>query len=137
MEKNTYQKKINDLQKYGNSSLSYLTLSDDLNIFTGKWRGFIAFKQYFKTLVVLGDPIVPISDLDKALRDFRETQTQKKKHICFFVNSEMAINDLVKNGFKGFLVGNEAVVTLSNFSITGRKGWKIRSSVNYANKIGY
>jgi phosphatidylglycerol lysyltransferase len=134
--KNTYNQKIEHLQNYGNNSLSYLTISNNLDIFTGKWMGYIAYKKFFHTLIILGDPIVKKNDLDKALQDLKNIQQQKKNHICFFINSEENKDKLIQNGYKGFLVGREAIVTLSNFSIAGRKGWKIRSSINYAQRIG-
>ena len=78
MKKTAYQNRHDTLHKYGQNSLSYLTLSDNLEIFTGDWNGYIAYKKIFKTLIVLGNPIVPLVDLKNALNDFKNKQNGRR-----------------------------------------------------------
>ncbi|MCK4824421.1 hypothetical protein KA005_52195, partial [bacterium] len=46
------------LKKYGSNPLSYLTLSDSLSTFSGEWDGYVAYHQFLKAAIILGDPIV-------------------------------------------------------------------------------
>jgi phosphatidylglycerol lysyltransferase len=133
MENNNTERK-SSLRKYGRHSLSYLTLSHKLDAITGEWKGYIGFKNLFKTSIILGDPIVPNEDLNMAIADLKETQIKQKNHICFFINSKYIIKNLMQHDFKGFLVGHEAIVTLSKFTTSGRKKWSLRSSIKNANK---
>ena len=134
MEYKNILERQKDLQKYGRNTLSYLTLSKTLETFSGTWNGYIAYRNKFNTAVVLGDPIVPDSDLALALKEFKETQSNNHTHICFFVCSGRIIDTLKKENFKGFLIGHEAIVNLSKFDVSGRKAWSIRSSLNHARK---
>ena len=128
--------RIECLQKYGKSALSFLTLSDSLSIFRGKWDGYIAYREFLKTAVVLGDPIVPTESLRQAVRDLKDEFSSKKVHICLVACTEKVINVLRQEGFKGIYVGCEAIVDLRKFNISGNKKWCIRSSVNYAKRNG-
>lgn len=126
--------RLSYLKRYGNNSLSYLTYSNDLSFFNGKWEGYIAYKKYFNTAVVLGDPIVSEESLSKAVREFRKTCSSQNIHTCFFLCTNQTVQTLLNEGYKGFLVGQEAVVDLNTFTTSGKKGWGIRSSINYAQK---
>jgi len=122
------------LKKYGKNSLSYLTLSNDLSFYTGDWNGYIAYKNIFKTAVILGDPIIPESELSIGIRDFKNFCSSKNIHMCFFLCTNRVIKTLVEEKFKGFVVGSEAIVDLDRFTFSGKKGWSIRSSINFAQK---
>ena len=128
--------RIECLLKYGKSALSLLTLSDSLSIFRGKWDGYIAYKEFLKTAVVLGDPVVPTESLRQAVRDLRDEFSSKKGHICLVACTEKIIDVLRQESFKGIYVGCEAIVDLRKFNISGNKKWCIRSSVNYAKRNG-
>ena len=128
--------RIECLKKYGKSALSFLTLSDSLSIFRGKWDGYIAYRESLKTAVVLGDPIVPTDSLRQTVRDFKDEFSSKKVHICFVACTKKVIDVLQQEGFKDIYVGCEAIVDLSKFNISGNKKWCIRSSVNYAKRNG-
>jgi len=122
------------LKEYGKNSLSFLTLSDSLTAHQGSWEGYIAYKTFFKSATILGDPIVPDESLKKSIIDLKENLLSKKYHLNFFLCTDRSIQILKKQGFKCFYVGMEGVVDLNKFTISGRKKWKIRSSVNYAIK---
>jgi len=132
--KNQHDNRISYLKKYGKNSLSFLTLSDSLTAHRGEWNGYIAHKNFLKSATILGDPIVPDSSLEQAIIDLKEDFLSKKYHINFFLCTDKSISILKRIGFKCFYVGMEGVVHLNKFTISGRKKWKIRSSVNYAKR---
>jgi phosphatidylglycerol lysyltransferase len=122
------------LKKSGMNSLSYLTISKNLKSYKGDWGGYIGYKQLFKCAVILGDPIVQKKDLHEAIRDFKKNCISKNVHICIFLNTDYSKEVLIKEGFRGLFVGQEAIVDLNKFSISGKEGWSIRSSINYAKR---
>jgi phosphatidylglycerol lysyltransferase len=134
MEKKGVKNKLYYLKKYGGNSLSYLTLADDISYFRKNWNGYIGYKEFFRSILVLGDPIVYKRSLSKVIDDLKENFVSKKCNICFFLCTDKIIHHLKDAGFKGLYVGDEAIVDLDKFDISGKKGWKIRSSVNYAKR---
>ena len=134
MDNKEHVYKTECLKKYGKNSISFLTLSNSLSVIRGEWQGYIAFKKFFRNIIVLGDPIVPNESLQKSIKDLINIYITKKFHICLVPCTERVIKQFNKNGFKCIYIGKEAVVNLSKFNISGNKNWKIRSSINYAEK---
>ena len=134
MQNNDTEFKIKCLKKFGKNPLSFLTISEDFSLFRSNWEGYIAYKNSFKTAIVLGNPIVPDDSLNSALHDLKKWSKQKGIHICFFACSNHKKDIFLKEGFKCIYIGKEAVVDLNKFTISGNKNWKIRSSINYAKK---
>lgn len=135
MEKKEIDKRKSDLKKYGSSSLSYLTLSKDLSSFSGdSWKGYFAYKEFMKSAVILSDPVVQEGKINAAVKDLISFFSKNKKHIAFFLATDRIVEILRTNGFKTFYFGKEAVVDLDKFDISGKKGWSIRSSVNFAKR---
>ena len=130
-----YNDCILDLKKYGNSSLSYLTLSKNLSIFRSKkWDGYFAYKEFFDSVIILGNPVIPKESINQAVDELIEKFSKHKKHISFFLCNEDFVDVVWKKGFKTYFFGNEAIIDLNKFDISGKKGWSIRSSVNYAKR---
>jgi phosphatidylglycerol lysyltransferase len=89
----------------------------------------------FKTSVVLGDPIVSDNELSIAIQDFKKYNLQKHNHVCFFICTNRITKSLFNEGFKGFLVGHEAIVNLEEFDFSAKNCWSIRSSLHKAKKL--
>lgn len=134
MIKNQLDYRLSCLKKHGDNALSFLTLSDSLKDHRGPWEGYVAYKVFFKSATVLGDPIVPDNSVGNAINDFKKYFLSKKYHINFFLCTDKAIDVLRHEGFRCFYVGMEGVVDLNKFTISGGKKWSIRSSVNYAKR---
>jgi phosphatidylglycerol lysyltransferase len=134
MKKKNYEYQLLCLKKYGTNPLSYLTLSEDLSIIKGEWDGYIAYKSHLKSAVVLGDPIVSDGSMQDAVRKLKQTLCKNKYHICLFLCKEKMIKPLHSEGFKGFCFGQDAIVNLNDFNLSGKQKWSIRSSINYAKK---
>ena len=132
MEKKDMSYRLSSLHKYGYNPLSYLTLADDLSIFKGEWDGYIAYKEHLNTIIILGDPIVSNGKLPNVINDLKNNF--KKYHICFFFCKKNIVETLRRERFRGFCFGQDAIVDLNKFSISGKKKWSIRSSINYAKK---
>lgn len=135
MQKNNINTQLFYLKKYGNSSLSPLTLSDSLSIFKGEWDGYIAYKYIFKCAIVLGDPIVHTESIKQAIKDFKDWIDSKRFNICLFVCTKNMDKFFEKEGFKRVCCGYEPIVDLKKFNLSGHKKSSIRRSVNRAERI--
>lgn len=136
MIQNQSSDRLSDLKKYAKNSLSFLTLSDSLQIFRGSCEGYIAYKTFFKSATILGDPIAPQHCMQQLIDEFTKEMKSKNYHMNFFLCTDESIQTLRKKGFTCLYVGMEGVVQLNEFTIAGRKNWKIRSSVNHSKKHG-
>lgn len=131
---NNFNYRLNCLKKYGKNSLSYLSLSESLSHFCGKWEGYIPYKELFKVAVILGDPVVTNESICEAVNDFKEKCSCENLHICLFLCTNKVLEQLKKIDFKVFYFGKEAIVDLDKFYLDGKKHASIRSSVNYAER---
>ena len=126
--------KLTYLKKYGTNPLSYLTLSDSLSTYSGKWEGYIAYHHFLKTAIILGDPIVSSKDYNTVVEDIKNSFSSKKITLCFFLCKQNLITTLKQHGFKGLCFGQEALINLQKFDLSGKSKSSIRSSINYATK---
>ncbi|MEE9115777.1 MAG: DUF2156 domain-containing protein [Thermoplasmata archaeon] len=134
MAESRMDSRLDSLKKHGSNSISYLTLWDGLSIFHGEWEGYIAHKDRLRVSVVLGDPVVPVSEMKKAVGDLKDHFKSRGSHICFFACTEKTSRLLIDEGFKCLYIGSEAVVDLEEFSLAGGRMHSVRSSVNYARR---
>ncbi|MEM0493635.1 MAG: DUF2156 domain-containing protein [Candidatus Thermoplasmatota archaeon] len=126
--------RLYNLRRYGRNSLSYLTIADDVLVFTGEWKGYIAYKTFLSTAIVLGDPITPDESLQSALRSFKEYNSSRNMSICFFCSTDRTLPALKQEGFKSIYIGKEAVIDLRSFNLNGKKRASIRSSIHHAER---
>ena len=77
------------LKNYGENSTSYLTLNRNNKIFLSKLvDGYISYRQYCNTIVVLGDPICFEKDTNEILNEIKEYSERNKLKLCFFLNEK-------------------------------------------------
>ena len=126
--------RLSYLKKYGSNPVSYLTLSDSLSTLSGKWDGYIAYHQFLRAAIILGDPIVSPESYHTVINDIKNTFSSKKINICFFLCKNNIIKTLQQQGFKGFCFGQDAIINLQKFNLSGKAKWSIRSSINYAKR---
>lgn len=134
MEKNNINYRLSCLKKYGKNSFSHLTLSESLSHFCGEWEGYISYKNFFKCIIVLGDPIVPENSLTQVIKDFKKWAKQQRIIIFFIACTNKGYDSFKKEGFKRVCWGHEAIVNLNTFNTTGGKRGSIRRSINHAGK---
>ncbi|MEM0492436.1 MAG: DUF2156 domain-containing protein [Candidatus Thermoplasmatota archaeon] len=126
--------RLNYLKKYGKCSLSYLTLSKDIQSYHDSWEGYIAYKILLKSAIVLGDPIVSNDHIQLAVRRFKEDLHSKGIPICLFCSTNNTLHTLKKEGFKSIYIGREAIIDLKKFNLSGKKRASIRSSIHHAER---
>lgn len=128
------------LEKYGRSPVDYFkTYGDKCFYFNDSETGFIAYKMTMGFAVVLEGPVCEnnrdiIIDLIQSFERYCRKQGLK----VTYYRVDHAHLDLYQGlGKKYFLIGEEAIVDVSNFSLQGKKRKSLRNAVNNIERKGY
>jgi len=123
--------------KYGEDSLAYLTLEEGKEYFFGKnVEGFIAYVVVEKVAVCVGNSVCSKDNTTELLQEFQEYCKRRKYKICFCsITKEMA-EVLRKRGFSISKYGEEALINLSVYELTGSRTSKLRQKLKRAEKSG-
>lgn len=124
------------VKRFGSDSLAYFNLRADKRPFFYGDEMFIAYKRVGDFAVVSGDPVGPVDLVPQAMKAFK---TYCREH-GWRLGSVGSSGDLLpvyeEAGLKGFYLGDESLLDLSNFSLEGRKVRKLRQSINKLEKSG-
>ncbi|ENQ3077711.1 TPA: bifunctional lysylphosphatidylglycerol flippase/synthetase MprF [Bacillus pseudomycoides] len=126
------------LDEHGGNVLSHLGfLGDKQFFFSSDGKAMIQFSLAGKRLIVLGDPIGQPSSFRKVLEEFL-TDADRFGYICVFYQIESKWMSLYHDfGYNFFKLGEEAVVDLNDFTITGKKRAGLRATFNRFEREGY
>ncbi|MDD3268290.1 MAG: DUF2156 domain-containing protein [Syntrophomonadaceae bacterium] len=125
------------VDKHGYDSLAYLALEKDKSYFFGlDGQGFIAYIPVGKVAVCVGNPVCPPEYLLQLLSDFKRFCRQRKLKICFCsVCGELA-RTLHQQGYCISKYGEEALLDLCSYEMTGKKTLKLRQKIRRAEASG-
>lgn len=126
------------LKDKGGHHISHLIFLKDKHEFWTKNRHvLIVYKQISNKIVVLGDPIGEEAHIQLAIREFQDFCKAKKCVPVFYQVSPKYMPFYEEMGFRFVKLGEEAVVNLTQFSLEGKKGAKLRTRVNKLLRNGY
>lgn len=126
------------LDEYGGNVLSHLGfLGDKQFFFSSDGKSLLLFSVAGKRLIVLGDPIGDPASFPKVLQEFL-TEADRFGYICVFYQIESRWMSLYHDfGYHFFKLGEEAVVDLHTFTISGKKRAGLRATFNRFEREGY
>jgi phosphatidylglycerol lysyltransferase len=126
------------IEKYGRSSLARLALLDDKSYyFSPSGRSVIAYVPEGRSAIALGDPIGPIEERREAIATFQQFCDRNDWQPAFYQTLAADLKLYEALGFKILKIGEEAVVEFKVFTLGGRAGKHLRTTVNKFNKLGY
>ena len=126
------------LQQHGNSSLAHLTLlPDKYYFFSDSGRSFAAYTLVGNVAVVLGDPIGPDDDIPHLAAKFKAACEKNDWHPVFYQVLPDYLSVYHSLGMKSLKIGEEAVVDIRHFSLSGTARKSLRWSVNRLLRKGY
>ncbi len=100
-------------------------------------KHFFLFSITGKRLVVLGDPIGDPTSFRTVLQEFL-IEADRFGYICVFYQIESRWMSLYHDfGYNFFKLGEEAVVDLNTFTISGKKRAGLRATFNRFEREGY
>jgi len=128
------------LEKYGRSPVDYFkTYGDKSFYFNADETGFIAYKITLGFAVVLEGPVCAndrdiMIDLIQSFERYCRIQGLKATYYRVDATQLELYQALEK---KHFLIGEEAIVDVNNFSLQGKKRKSLRNAVNTIERKGY
>lgn len=126
------------LKEKGGNHVSHLIFLKDKEQFWTKDRNtLIVYKQVFNKLVVLGDPIGDEANFQHAIKQFNEYCKLKNMKPIFYQTSPRYMQYYHDSGYRFVKLGEEAIVNLSEFSLEGKKGAKLRTRINKFTRNGF
>lgn len=132
-----FQNTLELVRKYGEDSLSYLTLEQDKKyFFATNCEGFVAYVVVGRIAVCLGNPICAKEHLKNFLSEFRRFCQEKKLRICFCSVSGELVKILAEDGYCIAKYGEEAILDLNTYQTVGSSTSKLRQKLRRAEKSG-
>ena len=124
------------IEKYGKSVLARFALLPDKNYFFCD-SAVIAYVANGRNALVLGDPIGDPRNITGCIENFKNFCSQNDWRPVFYQTTGEYWPAYESLGFSRLEIGNEAVVKLGNFSISGAKNKKLRNAYNRTKGLGY
>ncbi|TSI10711.1 phosphatidylglycerol lysyltransferase domain-containing protein [Lysinibacillus sp. BW-2-10] len=119
------------LKEKGGNHVSHLFFLQDKDFFwTENQKALIVYKRVFNTIFVLGDPIGEQTEIKNAINEFCQFNRENNLTPIFYQVSPEYMQYYHESGYRFLKVGEEGIVNLSQFSLEGKKGAKLRTRVN-------
>lgn len=123
---------------YGGNYLSHLAFSGDKLFYTNEQKdAFLMFQFKMDSIVVLGDPIGNEAAFKCLLTDFYDKTEYFGYDVTFYQVQPKLLPMYHDFGNIFFKLGEEAVIPLSDFTISGKKKRAFRATVNKFESEGY
>jgi phosphatidylglycerol lysyltransferase len=126
------------VENHGNSSLARYTLFEDKSFyFSPSGQTVIAFVSKGRGAIALGDPIGPEADRKEAIWGFREFCDRNDWYPGFYQVLPDYLEMYRSLGFNTLKIGEEGVVDLNAFTMSGKAKQDLRTSLNKFKRLGY
>lgn len=119
------------IEKYGGNYLSHLIYSGDKYYFINqKQDAFIMYRYKYSAYIVLGDPIGNTDAFNELLESFYSEAQYLGYDIIFYQVSDKYMSLYHNFGNQFFKLGEEAVIDLTTFTVSGKKNRGLRATLN-------
>ena len=127
----------NIVNQYGGNYLSHLLHSGDKECFIHESeKSFIMYRFKSGTFVVLGDPIGDRETFTELLESFYNYADRLGYDVIFYQSSHKYMSLYHSFGNQFFKLGEEALIDLTTFKITGKKRRAFRATLNKLEDLG-
>jgi phosphatidylglycerol lysyltransferase len=125
------------LDAQGRTSLDYFKLWPDKSyLFSASGQSFIAYGVKGRYAIALGDPSGPEEDVGPAIGEFRRLCEENDWRPAFYHVPKDFLPVYKELGFKKLKIGDEAIVSLIDFSLDGKRMKHFRHYINQFDKSG-
>ncbi len=125
------------VQVHGRSSLARMTLFDDKSYWFSPGGSVVAFAAKGRAAVALGDPIGPPADAPAAIAGFKAYCARHDWQAAFYQTRSDYLEQYRAAGFSTLHIGNDSIIDLVSFTISGGHNKSLRSNFNRFVKTGY
>lgn len=124
-------------QVEGNALTHMLFLGDKVFYWAQGGKVLLPFARARDKLVVLGDPLGPKELANAAISEFRQAADKYGLSVVFYQATPDYLSVYHEQGYHFFKLGEEAMVPLDSFTLSGRKNADLRSVGNRFEREGY
>ncbi|BFM38191.1 hypothetical protein OLK001_01170 [Synechocystis sp. LKSZ1] len=126
------------VERYGQSSLARFTLLDDKEYyFSPSGQSVIAYAAKGRGALALGDPIGPHEDRQEAIAGFQQFCARNDWYPAFYQTLPDDLDLYKALGLQVLQIGEEAIVDLHTFTLEGKAGKNLRTSIRKMVKAGH
>ena len=125
------------VERYGRSPLARFALFPDKAYYFSPGGSVVAYGVRGGTAVALGDPIGPCEDAAAAIASFRDYCQYHGWLPTFYQTLPDYLPHYQTAGFDALCTGQEAIVDLATFTLSGKQGKPFRNAFNHLEKMGY
>ncbi|MEO5723698.1 MAG: phosphatidylglycerol lysyltransferase domain-containing protein [Ilumatobacteraceae bacterium] len=129
---------VDILEQWADTSLAYFHLLDDkLWFLSADERSFVGYVLVGSTALALGEPIGPPAQRTETVRQFVEHCELNGWVPAFHQVTERGVGALNAAGMKTTKIGEEAIVSVQNWSIDRPEYKSLRSAIRRVERAGY
>ncbi|MEO3945774.1 bifunctional lysylphosphatidylglycerol flippase/synthetase MprF [Gorillibacterium sp. CAU 1737] len=126
------------LQKTPGSYLTHMLYSGDKGLYWAKdGRVLFGYAKSRDKLVVLGDPLGPRELIADAIVEFQQYADKYALTVVFYQVGEDYLSIYHDSGYRFFKLGEEALVNLEAFTLSGKRNTDLRTVNNRFEREGY
>lgn len=126
------------LKKYGVSAVDFFKITDDKLLFFAATReGFISYKVSGGFAIVLEEPVCAKEHKAEVVKEFEDYCHKAGLRTAFYRIDESSICYFSQFKKKQLLIGQEALLDVQAFDLTGRSKKSLRNGLNSLQKKGY
>ncbi len=125
------------IRAHGRTPLARYALFDDKLFFFTSGGSLISYVVENRIALALGDPIGPVQDVGPAVAAFKELCSQNDWLPAFYQVLPDYLAIYKSSGLDALLIGHEAIVDLSCFTLEGSENKTLRNSYNKMVRNGY
>jgi phosphatidylglycerol lysyltransferase len=127
------------IERYGDSTLDFFKHWDDKLFYFGRGgTSVVSFGLSRSVAVGLGDPVAASDDEFRAvLKEFLEYCDTNGWRVAFHQTPPMRLGDYQDAGLKAVKIGEDAIVDLKSFTLSGGHMKSLRSNRNRLEREGY
>ena len=125
------------VRAHGQTSIARYTLFDDKHFFFTSDNCLISYALENRVALALGDPIGSLDEIPVSISTFKSFCAPNDWLPAFYQVLPEHIEAYQANGFEVLLLGQEAVVDLSKFTLEGSDNKTLRNSYNKMVRNGY
>lgn len=126
------------LSQYGDSAMDYFKVGTDKLLFVSeRYEGFIAYRVAGSFAIVLEEPVCSEENKVPLLETFEQQCHQMGLRPAFYRVDEDSTYYFSQLKKKKMLIGQEAIMDISNFTLSGKDKKSLRNGLNSLANKGY
>ncbi|MEC5147103.1 Phosphatidylglycerol lysyltransferase [Chitinophaga sp. 180180018-2] len=126
------------LSQYGDSPMDYFKIGQDKLLFiSDKYEGFIAYRVAGSFAIVLEEPVCSEDNKLSMLEEFEQQCKKMGLRAAFYRVDEDSTYYFSSLKKKKMLIGQEAIMDIRNFSLSGKDKKSLRNGLNSLANKGY